>query len=80
VIIEVFVFLGVLSLLYFLPTFVALVRQHRHHVAIAFLNLFTGWTLIGWVAALVWAIRSDVAAWATANAQPLRQEKLTLGI
>jgi len=55
VIIEAFIVLGFLLLLYFLPTFVALVRQHRQHVAIAFVNLLTGWTLIGWVAALVWA-------------------------
>ena len=47
--------LTVLALLYFLPTIVA---AHRgHHVAvILILNLFFGWTGIGWFALLLWAL------------------------
>lgn len=52
-------FLGFLLLLaagffYFLPAVVA--RKHRQASAIFLLNLFTGWTLIGWLAALIWAM------------------------
>ena len=44
-----------LVLLYFLPTTVALNAMNRQTLAIFVLNLFLGWTLIGWVVALVWA-------------------------
>jgi hypothetical protein len=42
---------------YFLPT---IVGRHKKNVkAIFVLNLLLGWTLIGWVLALVWAFTSD---------------------
>lgn len=41
--------------LYFLPTGMALLREHQNTLAIFLLNLFLGWSLIGWVVALVWA-------------------------
>jgi Superinfection immunity protein len=40
---------------YFLPAIVAAMRRHHNSVAIFVLNLLLGWTLIGWVGALVWA-------------------------
>ena len=40
---------------YFVPTIVAAASKHHNTTAIFVLNLFLGWTLIGWVAALVWA-------------------------
>lgn len=40
---------------YFIPWIVSLSRGHRNSAAIAVLNLLLGWTLIGWVVALVWA-------------------------
>ena len=42
--------------LYFLPGFVAAMRGHHNVAAIVVLNLFLGWTLVGWVVALVWAM------------------------
>ena len=45
---------------YFLPSIIALIRKHRNESAIAILNLFLGWTFIGWVIALVWAFTADV--------------------
>ena len=42
-------------LFYFIPRLVALGRKHDNTTAIFFLNFFLGWTLIGWVGALVWA-------------------------
>src|SRR5262249_8158542 len=41
--------------LYLLPALVALTRRHHNAGAIFLLNLFLGWTLVGWVVALVWA-------------------------
>lgn len=42
--------------LYFLPGLIAYLRSHDNAVAIMALNLLLGWTLIGWVAALVWSL------------------------
>lgn len=39
----------------FLPAVVALVRGHRSTFAIGLVCLFFGWTVVGWVLALVWA-------------------------
>ena len=50
---------GFLLLLYFLPTFVATRRHKRNTLAIFLLNLFAGWTVIGWVVAIVWAASVD---------------------
>lgn len=43
-------------LLYFLPTFIAVLRRHKNKLAVFLLNLFLGWTGLGWVAALVWSV------------------------
>lgn len=48
--------LAVLVIVYFVPTFIGSIRNHPNAVAITLLNLFLGWTLIGWVAALVWSV------------------------
>ena len=50
-----FFLLIVLAILYFLPAIVALNRDHRNTQAIFALDLLAGWTVIGWIVALVWA-------------------------
>ena len=50
------VLLIVFAAIHFVPTFVAFAQQHHNRVAIFVLNLFLGWTGIGWVIALVWAL------------------------
>lgn len=42
--------------LYFFPGLVAKVRGHQNYDAILLLNLLLGWTLLGWVVAMVWAV------------------------
>lgn len=42
---------------YFLPSFIAAARGHRNGRAIFLLNLFLGWTVLGWIVALVWSAR-----------------------
>jgi hypothetical protein len=42
--------------MYFLPTIIACVRHLHSRGGIVMLNLFLGWTFIGWIAALIWAI------------------------
>ena len=46
--------------LYFLPTIIAFGKSKRDAGAILALNFFLGWTAIGWVVALVWALKQDV--------------------
>ena len=63
--------------LYFLPSVVAYARGHPSFVGILVLNLFLGWSLIGWVIALAWSfsdlrvilIRDDEAS----SSNPLNQ-------
>lgn len=47
----IFVILG-----YFVPTVVAFRRKHPQILAIVVLNLFLGWTFLGWLGALIWAL------------------------
>lgn len=42
-------------IIYLIPTFVAYKRKHTYKVAIILLNIFLGWTFIGWVGTLIWA-------------------------
>lgn len=42
--------------LYFLPALIALSRNHRQVGPIIVLDLLLGWTLIGWVGALIWSM------------------------
>jgi hypothetical protein len=48
------------AILYFLPAIIAFARSKRDAGAILVLNLLLGWTAIGWVIALVWALKEDV--------------------
>jgi hypothetical protein len=51
-----FLFGLVMAGVYLLPSLLAEQRRHRNFVAILILNLFLGWTFLGWVGALIWAI------------------------
>ncbi|MCL1885621.1 MAG: superinfection immunity protein [Dehalococcoidia bacterium] len=42
--------------IYFLPTIIAVLRHHRNALAVFLVNLFFGWTFIGWVIALIWSV------------------------
>lgn len=50
----------ILGLLFFMaypaPTIIAMARGHERRVAVFLINLFLGWTIVGWIAALVWAV------------------------
>jgi len=57
-----FPFFGMGTVMYFLPSLIALARSKRDLLAIFLLNFFLGWSVIGWIVALVWAAKSDVPA------------------
>ncbi|MFO0879974.1 MAG: superinfection immunity protein [Gemmataceae bacterium] len=42
--------------MYAVPTLVAFLRDHHNKLAILAVNLFFGWSGVGWVLALVWAL------------------------
>jgi cytoskeletal protein RodZ len=44
--------------LYFLPSIIASTRKSSNTTGIILLNLFLGWTIIGWITALIWAFSS----------------------
>ena len=48
-----------LFVMYWLPTLVAILRQNHSALGVAVLNFFLGWTVIGWVLALVWALAAS---------------------
>jgi hypothetical protein len=50
---------GLGFVMYFLPSIVALARNKRDIASIILLNFFLGWTMIGWIVALVWALKTD---------------------
>ena len=45
-----------IAALYFLPALVARRRRHHNTLAIFALNLLAGWTAVGWIIVLVWAL------------------------
>ncbi|HLI03569.1 MAG TPA: superinfection immunity protein [Terracidiphilus sp.] len=45
--------------LYFLPAILAAIRHTHNSTAILLLNIFLGWTVIGWFVALLLAIFSE---------------------
>ena len=57
-----FHFVGLSFVMYFLPTIVAMIRSKHDTLAIFLLNFFLGWSVIGWIIALVWAAKHDVPA------------------
>ena len=48
---------SILVLIYFLPTIIAANRGHQI-TGILLLNLLFGWTCVGWIALLLWALLS----------------------
>jgi hypothetical protein len=45
--------------LYFLPTIIGASRHKANLIGIFLVNFFLGWSVIGWVIALVWAVSTE---------------------
>jgi hypothetical protein len=41
---------------YFAPSIIAAGRRHPNVLAIFLIDFLTGWTVVGWIAALVWSL------------------------
>jgi T4 superinfection immunity protein len=53
----VFLSISVIGLaIYFLPTGIAMLRNHPNFMPIFLVNFLLGWICIGWIVALVWSV------------------------
>jgi Na+/H+-dicarboxylate symporter len=52
-------FILILFVMYWLLTIIAIVRHTPSALGVAALNFFLGWTVIGWLLALVWALAAN---------------------
>ena len=55
--IVIFFIVLLIVIIYFIPSFIG--RNKKQANGIILLNLFLGWTLIGWVGALIWASTAE---------------------
>jgi Superinfection immunity protein len=55
------VFLVILFIPYWIPTIIGFVRKHPSRGGILALNFFFGWTFVGWVVSLAWALSDNSA-------------------
>jgi hypothetical protein len=63
------IILFIMTPLGLLPILVAGMRSVKNFGWIFVINLFLGWTLVGWVVALIWALR-DASKYQAAFAPP----------
>ena len=47
-------------ILYLLPTLIGAYRNHTNYIPIVIVNIFTGFTIIGWIVALTWSLTDNV--------------------
>jgi hypothetical protein len=45
--------------LYFVPSLLGFGMKHKSSASILVVNLFLGWTFVGWVVALAWALMPE---------------------
>jgi hypothetical protein len=55
---------------YFMPVLVAVLRRHRYIGSIGAVTLALGWTGLGWLAAMIWAVNRDIRDAKPAQAEP----------
>lgn len=46
-----------LMVLYMTPSLIAIFRRHKDIVSILMINILLGWTMIGWIIALIWSVK-----------------------
>lgn len=62
-------------LLYFLPTILAFSRKKVNKGIIFLVNFFLGWSVIGWVVSLIWALSADNSQTIIVNNNPINLEE-----
>jgi len=64
--------LGFMFGIYLAPLIIAVVRGHHRSPWIGLVNFAGGWTIVGWIAALVWSVTAQPAAIARIGSTALR--------
>lgn len=62
-------------LLYFLPTILAFSKKKSNKSIIFLVNFFLGWSVIGWIVSLIWALSSDNSQTVIVNNNPTNLEE-----
>ncbi len=65
------IFAALLLVPYFLPTIIAVMRGKSNAGGVFVLNFLLGWTVIGWVGSLIWALSSDNRSTVIVNNPPV---------
>lgn len=60
-----------MGVVYLIPGIVASMRGHRNRLAIWALDVLVGWTVLGWIVALIWALTSHVAPRPDSHEKPV---------
>lgn len=55
-------FIVIVLTIYLMPTFIAAANAKRNILAIGVLNVLLGWTVLGWLICLIWALLKDSQA------------------
>jgi hypothetical protein len=61
------ILMGIVLTIYLLPGIIALQRKHKNANPLFIVNLFFGWTFIGWVGCLAWSLSYQEPRPATAK-------------
>lgn len=64
------ILLSACAMLYFLPPIIALLRRHNNTVPIFLVALFWGWTVAGWMIALIWSTTDNTSTPVDAHEAP----------
>ena len=64
---------------YLMPTVIALLRDKRGAVGVTLVNVFLGWTVIGWFLAFIWSCSGKTRANDRLEAKRHQELKLMLG-
>lgn len=72
---EHFLLFTIVFLLYFFPTIIAYSRGHRNATGLMWVNLFLGWSVIGWIGALIWSVQIAKSEKVTEVKVELKKEK-----
>ncbi|MBI3441218.1 MAG: superinfection immunity protein [Proteobacteria bacterium] len=67
-------------LIYFLPSMLCIYRRHLNATAIFLTNLLLGWTIIGWIVALIWAFTNSPATVAATGNVPVPRPMAALKV
>lgn len=56
------IFVIVALSVYFLPSMIAISRRHINALPVFLTNLYLGWTVLGWIGALIWGLSVPAVA------------------